>query len=83
MISGVNTGLDVHSLWKLARGRCQGRFSLEEAKCLGQDPLAALRRRQVAATVSNADHVRGVAPRIEFYGMVSNGQKSGLHGQRR
>jgi len=35
--------------------------------------------RQVAATVSNAGHVRGVAPRIEFYGMVSNGQKSSVY----
>jgi len=35
--------------------------------------------RQVAATVSSAEHVRGVAPRIEFYGMVSNGQKSSVY----
>ncbi len=34
--------------------------------------------RQVAATVRTAAHVRGVAPRIEFYGMVSNGQKSSV-----
>ena len=34
--------------------------------------------RQVAATVRSAEHVRGVAPRIEFYGMVSNGQKSSV-----
>src|SRR5579863_3415251 len=32
--------------------------------------------RQVATTVSSAPHVRGVAPRIEFYGMVSNGIKA-------
>ncbi|MGA8740501.1 MAG: ABC transporter permease [Terracidiphilus sp.] len=32
--------------------------------------------RQVAATVNSAPHVRGVAPRIEFYGMVSNGIKA-------
>jgi putative ABC transport system permease protein len=32
--------------------------------------------RQVAATVSSASHVRGVAPRIDFYGMVSNGTKA-------
>ena len=32
--------------------------------------------RQVAATVRSAPHVRGVAPRIEFYGMVSNGIKA-------
>lgn len=32
--------------------------------------------RQVAATVSSAPHVRGVAPRIDFYGMVSNGTKA-------
>jgi putative ABC transport system permease protein len=31
---------------------------------------------QVAATVSSAQHVRGVAPRIDFYGMVSNGTKA-------
>jgi len=34
--------------------------------------------RQVAATVSTGGHVRGVAPRIEFYGMLSNGVKSGV-----
>jgi putative ABC transport system permease protein len=34
--------------------------------------------RQVAATVKTVPHVRGVAPRIEFYGMVSNGQKSSV-----
>jgi putative ABC transport system permease protein len=34
--------------------------------------------RQVAAIVNSAKHVRGVAPRIEFYGMVSNGQKSSV-----
>ena len=32
--------------------------------------------RQVAATVTSAPHVRGVAPRIDFYGMVSNGTKA-------
>jgi len=32
--------------------------------------------RQVAATVRTGGHVRGVAPRIEFYGMVSNGTKA-------
>ena len=32
--------------------------------------------RQVAATVTTGGHVRGVAPRIEFYGMVSNGTKA-------
>ncbi len=34
--------------------------------------------RQIAATVSSAQHVRGVAPRIEFYGMLSNGIKSSV-----
>jgi len=34
--------------------------------------------RQVAATVSTGGHVRGVAPRIEFYGMLSNGVKSSV-----
>lgn len=34
--------------------------------------------RQVAASIRTAPHVRGVAPRIEFYGMVSNGQKSSI-----
>jgi putative ABC transport system permease protein len=32
--------------------------------------------RQVAATVKSGNHVRGVAPRIDFYGMVSNGTKA-------
>jgi putative ABC transport system permease protein len=34
--------------------------------------------RQVASNVRSADHVRGVAPRIEFYGMLSNGVKSSV-----
>src|ERR1035438_10635532 len=34
--------------------------------------------RQVAGTVSTGGHVRGVAPRIEFNGMLSNGVKSGV-----
>ena len=34
--------------------------------------------RQVAATVKTGGHVRGVAPRINFYGMVSNGSKSSV-----
>jgi putative ABC transport system permease protein len=32
----------------------------------------------VAQIVNTVPHVRGVAPRIEFYGMVSNGQKSSV-----
>jgi putative ABC transport system permease protein len=32
--------------------------------------------RQVAANVGSVNHVRGVAPRIDFYGMVSNGSKA-------
>ena len=32
--------------------------------------------RQVAGRVTSAQHVRGVAPRIDFYGMVSNGTKA-------
>jgi putative ABC transport system permease protein len=34
--------------------------------------------RQVAASVGSGPHVRGVAPRIEFYGMLSNGVKSSV-----
>ncbi|MGD0942080.1 MAG: FtsX-like permease family protein [Terracidiphilus sp.] len=34
--------------------------------------------RQVAAIARTGGHVRGVAPRIEFYGMVSNGEKSSV-----
>jgi putative ABC transport system permease protein len=34
--------------------------------------------RKVAATISTGGHVRGVAPRIEFYGMLSNGVKSSV-----
>jgi putative ABC transport system permease protein len=34
--------------------------------------------RQVAATAKTGEHVRGVAPRIDFYGMVSNGDKSSV-----
>ncbi len=32
--------------------------------------------RQVAASVKTGSHVRGIAPRIDFYGMVSNGTKA-------
>jgi putative ABC transport system permease protein len=34
--------------------------------------------RQVAVATESARHVRGVAPRIEFYGMLSNGVKSSV-----
>ena len=34
--------------------------------------------RQVATTIQAGPHVRGVAPRIEFNGMVSNGVKSSI-----
>lgn len=34
--------------------------------------------RQVTSTVRDVEHVRGVAPRIEFFGMISNGQKSSV-----
>jgi putative ABC transport system permease protein len=33
---------------------------------------------QVATSVRSVQHVRGVAPRIEFYGMLSNGVKSSV-----
>jgi putative ABC transport system permease protein len=34
--------------------------------------------RQVAASAQSAHHVRGIAPRIAFYGMLSNGVKSSV-----
>jgi len=34
--------------------------------------------RQVTDTIKTGSHVRGVAPRIDFYGMVSNGTKSSV-----
>jgi putative ABC transport system permease protein len=34
--------------------------------------------KQVASTIKSGPHVRGVAPRIDFYGMVSNGSKSSV-----
>jgi putative ABC transport system permease protein len=34
--------------------------------------------RRVATSVGSGAHVRGVAPRIEFYGMLSNGVKSSV-----
>ena len=34
--------------------------------------------KQVAASAQSVRHVRGVAPRIEFYGMLSNGVKSSV-----
>ena len=35
--------------------------------------------REVAARVKTGAHVRGIAPRIEFYGMVSNGVKTSVY----
>jgi len=35
--------------------------------------------RQVAASVKTGAHVRGIAPRIEFYGMISNGVKTSVY----
>ena len=35
--------------------------------------------RRVASVANAAPHVRGIAPRIEFYGMVSNGRKSSVY----
>lgn len=34
---------------------------------------------QMATAAADLPHVRGVAPRIEFYGMVSNGMKSSVY----
>jgi putative ABC transport system permease protein len=34
--------------------------------------------RQVAAIIKSGKHIRGIAPRIEFYGMLSNGVKSSI-----
>jgi len=34
--------------------------------------------KQVAGSISSAPHVRGVAPRIDFFGLVSNGSKSSM-----
>jgi putative ABC transport system permease protein len=34
--------------------------------------------KQVASTIKSGPHVRGIAPRIDFYGMVSNGSKSSV-----
>ena len=34
--------------------------------------------RKAASSVQSTEHVRGVAPRIEFYGMLSNGVKSSV-----
>ncbi len=34
--------------------------------------------KSVASKIAGTPHVRGVAPRIEFYGMVSNGSKSSI-----
>lgn len=50
-------------------------FKRDEAHVLenGLDDVPRL-----SATISGMKHVRGVAPRIEFYGMVSNGMKSSV-----
>jgi len=48
-------------------------FSSEERRTL-ENGLTDYR--QVAASVAGLPHVKGVAPRIEFFGMISNGIKS-------
>ncbi|MBI3665438.1 MAG: ABC transporter permease [Acidobacteria bacterium] len=48
-------------------------FTREEKRAL-ENGLADYR--QIAAAAQGVSHVRGVAPRIEFYGLVSNGMKS-------
>ena len=60
-----------------------GHLQIFTAEHFRRDEVRALETgidnwRQVAATVSSAQHVRGVAPRIEFYGMLSNGVKSSV-----
>ncbi len=50
-------------------------FRRDEARVL-ENGLDDYKR--IVETVSATPHVRGVAPRIEFYGMVSNGLKSSV-----
>jgi putative ABC transport system permease protein len=60
-----------------------GHLQIFTAEHLSRDEVRVLDTgidnwRQVAATVQAGPHVRGVAPRIDFYGMVSNGSKSSV-----
>jgi putative ABC transport system permease protein len=60
-----------------------GHLQIFTAEHLRRDEVHALDTgienwRQVVANVQTSPHVRGVAPRIDFYGMVSNGQKSSV-----
>ncbi len=65
--STINNGLGHMQIFTVAH------FNRDEVRVLdtGIDNW-----RQVATTVKTGGHVRGVAPRIDFYGMVSNGTKA-------
>jgi putative ABC transport system permease protein len=59
-----------------------GHLQIYNADFLQKDETRALEYgledyEDVARSAASAAHVRGVAPRIEFFGMVSNGMKSG------
>ncbi len=51
-------------------------FRRDETRAL-ENGLASYR--DIVATVAKSPHVRGVAPRIEFFGMASNGMKSATY----
>ena len=60
-----------------------GHLQLYNADYFRRDESRALENglqdyRQIAAIAAHTPHVRGIAPRIEFYGMVSNGMKSSV-----
>ena len=59
-----------------------GHVQIYNAEYFKRDETRALQNglenyRDLAAVAAKTPHVRGIAPRIEFYGMVSNGMKSG------
>jgi two-component system LytT family response regulator len=63
-----------------------GHLQIYNAQFFQRDETRALENgldnyRELAAVATNTPHVRGIAPRIEFFGMVSNGMKMpGLNG---
>jgi putative ABC transport system permease protein len=81
LLAGGYFGFMTHGLRESTINDGLGHIQIFTAEHFRRDEVRVLDTgienwRQVAATVTTGGHVRGVAPRIEFYGMVSNGTKA-------
>ncbi|MGA2325180.1 MAG: FtsX-like permease family protein [Bryobacteraceae bacterium] len=71
--------------WRLREGTISaglGHIQIYNSDYFKRDETRALENglenyRDLTTIAANTPHVRGIAPRIEFFGMVSNGMKSG------